>query len=202
MGELSGQRAHEISGQQPSGCQPIFLAHYATAGDRLSGRERWSEYLVFTDISNIKTDKLTIRLKATTGFYEINNVFLDYSEDEPMKINKLELLSAIKNNETNVKDLITEEDEKYLELTDLTEDIVDLEFKDSSITSGWGKDYFVKVRGYYHFREFTEHQSFFHFLKTVKDIILPVLYEEGFEARYFMKEYVESLFPELIEVSE
>jgi len=158
-----------------------------------SGRERWTNFLIYTDISNIKTNTLKIRFRATSGFYEINHVFVDYSEDEPMIINKLNMISAIKNNEEDVKENLLINDKKYVELTDITNDLIDLEYENSPKIDNWKKEYFVKIGGYYRFREFTEHQSFYHFLKFTKNVIVPYLFEEGFESRYFMTKYIESL---------
>lgn len=161
-----------------------------------SGRERWTEFLVYEDISDIKTDTLKIRLRATTGFYEYNHVFVDYSKDEEMVVTNLEMLYAVKTNtedvNENVREQLLYQDENYVELTDITRDTVDMEFRDVSTNPDWKREYFVKARGFYHFRQYTEHQSFVHFLKTFKDILIPFLYEEGFEAEYFVANYAKT----------
>ena len=164
---------------------------WVKSGAIRSGRDKWNDFLVFDDISKIKTDNLKIRLKSTTGFYEVNSVFVDYSQDEAMKVNKLDISSAIKNNKTDVKELLKGINNKYLEMAQ--GDVVNLELKDDSAVPGWEKDYFVKAKGYYHLRDYTQHQSFFHFLKLHMDVLMPALTQKGFTAKYFMTRYVKSL---------
>ena len=48
-------------------------------GNIEAGRERWSEFLVVGNVTNIRGKEIKIRLRSIPMFYEINKVFVDYS---------------------------------------------------------------------------------------------------------------------------
>ncbi|MFA6571615.1 MAG: hypothetical protein WCT77_10320 [Bacteroidota bacterium] len=65
------------------------------------------------DLSNIEGKFLKIKLQSSTDLWKIDNVYLDYSEDLPVKIEKLNLVSAIQSDGKEVTALLKEDDTQY-----------------------------------------------------------------------------------------
>ena len=110
-----------------------------------SGRERMSEsLLVVEDIE----DKVRIRLKHKTGNYEIDAVYMDFSEDEEIKITELSPLSAVKDYKSFIEE-VSADDGKYVSLE--KGDNLDLIYKEIPEYEDWNRDFFVEIKGYYNY---------------------------------------------------
>ena len=62
-----------------------------------SGRAKTKESLVVIDLEDDDEDTLKLRLKAIKGLYEIDQVYVDYSEDSEMIVNIIEPISSTYN---------------------------------------------------------------------------------------------------------
>jgi len=129
-----------------------------------AGREGWNEFLISLNISGLKEKKLKIRLSSTTGFYEINYVGIDYSEDEPLKVHKLTPLSALKNEKDDVREELAEKDEKYVTLVE--GDKIDLIYDAIPVYKDWRRDFVIAIGGYYNFINFKD-RDFLGFVRGI-----------------------------------
>ena len=119
-----------------------------SAGDSL-----WDDFLAVLDISDVGGDELQIRLKSTTAHYEINYVSIDYSEDEPMIVHKIDPYYAVKNGEEDVLAALEKSDENYVTL--LPNDVIELSYK-AIPQSEWKRDFTIATKGYYNFVDFQD----------------------------------------------
>ena len=150
-----------------------ILQNSISAGDSI-----WDDFLVVLDISDVEGDQLQIRLKSTTGHYEINYVGIDYSEDEPIIIHKIKPYHAIKNEDENVLGTLIKSDENYEKL--IPNDIIELKYK-AVPKSEWKRDYTIAIKGYYNFIDFQD-QSYSGFLEGT-ELWMKALTEPYFVAK-------------------
>ena len=155
-------------------------------GSPTVGSERWTETLIVYDISKIHTDNLRVRIKCFPGWFLINTIFVDYfdSENNDIITKKIELDSAILNDDINVTNKINNRDKQFIDMR--RGDSVKIVAKDSEPLEGNKKEYFVKIGGYYdNFEE--ENKTFFNFCETVIDRVLPALFVKDYFHKFSQK---------------
>ncbi len=138
-----------------------------------SGRERLSESLIY--LEDLEKEKVKIRIR-NTQFYEIDRVYIDFSEEGEIQINELELFSILKSG-VDVSEKISEKDKNYIAME--KRDVVDLVYDAPELREGFERDFIVEIGGYYNYQEFEE--------RSFKEMI------EGFGEwfrTYFDKDYV------------
>jgi hypothetical protein len=150
-----------------------------SAGDAL-----WDDFLAVLDISEIEGDMLQVRLKSTTAHYEINYAGIDYSEDEPMIVNKIDPYYAVKNGEEDISAALESPDENYVTL--LPNDVIELRYE-AVPESEWKRDFTIAAKGYYNFVDFQD-QTFSGFLEGI------TLWLKGLTEPYFV---AKTVFPYL-----
>ncbi len=99
------------------------------------------------DVSNVKEEKLRLRLPIADGFWMIDSAYIDYSEDEPVKISELETIEAIDNAGRNIRDLLKGDDGLYYVAE--KGDYAKINFSESSSVADMSHSFVIKIRGYY-----------------------------------------------------
>jgi len=155
-----------------------------SAGDAL-----WDDFLAVLDISDIEGDELQIRLKSTTAHYEINYAGIDYSEDEPLMVSKVDPYYAMKNGEEDISAALESPDENYVTL--LPNDVIELRYE-AIPESEWKRDFTIATKGYYNFVDFQD-QTFPGFLEGI------TLWLKGLTEPYFV---AKTVFPYLQQMGE
>jgi hypothetical protein len=136
------------------------------------------DFLIEMDLTNtkIKNNKdLKIRVSSIKGFYEIDYLAIDYSQDEEMIITGIEPEIAILNNQTNVEDKLFKTDENYVNLN--IGDEIDLTYNSIPKKEGFNRDFSISIEGYYNFIDYGN-QTFSNFLKGTKNWIYSLLFPE------------------------
>jgi hypothetical protein len=110
------------------------------------GGAKWNEVLI--PLGEVNTDELRVKLESSVYTYYIDEVKVDYSLDEEVVINELELISAEKDGEP-VSEILSKDDNSYLSL-DYGEK-AGIEFKDIDCPSDKTCTYVVSVKGYYEY---------------------------------------------------
>ncbi|MDP7196430.1 MAG: hypothetical protein QF864_09600 [SAR202 cluster bacterium] len=143
-----------------------------------AGRNMLEDFLIEIDLTNnkIKTNKdLKIKASSIKGFYEIDYLAIDYSQDEEMIITKIKPEIAVLNNQTNVKNKLFKTDENYVNLN--IGDEIDLTYNSIPKKEGFNRDFSISINGYYNFVDYNN-QTFFQFLKGTKNWIYSLLSPE------------------------
>jgi len=104
------------------------------------------EMLVILNLEGIDTDYLKVRFLFPTGNdFHFDSVYVDYSENVKMNVNKLELYSAILNGTTDVKDLLLyEQGYVYIKY----KESVRLGFISPELAEGYERAFGVSMKGY------------------------------------------------------
>ena len=105
------------------------------------------EFLVELDLTNINTSDLKIRLVFPSEInYNIDSIYVDYSENVNMIVNKLDLVSATLNNEIDIFDLVNGIDNNYVYLD--YKDSARLGFSSVALAEGYERIIGVGATGY------------------------------------------------------
>lgn len=108
------------------------------------GAVDWNDRLVFINLTNVEGDKVKFRLMQISGFYPIDSVKIDYTKDKEMKIEQLNLISAIDNKNNDVKEKLMDRDQERINMS--KGDYVDLVFDKGTLESD---SYIMSISGYY-----------------------------------------------------
>lgn len=124
---------------------------WKTLGSVGAGESRDSEFLFVLNTTSENIEKnIKVRLKSPTNFFSYNQAYVDYSDDEEMKIQELEPESALKDKENVISKLEDFDDNNYVTL-DIGQDI-DLVYKTPE--KNGNRDFFVSIKGYYNYKNF------------------------------------------------
>ena len=107
------------------------------------------DQVVVLDLKDISGDKLKIRFESTVGFWMINSIGADYSEEMTANIHELTAESAFNQNGKNVKEILMNNDGQYLVMP-TTKDKVEISFKAIPLQKNATRTYLLKCSGYYH----------------------------------------------------
>lgn len=120
-------------------------------GQIKAGRHLLEEFLIPLDISGIssKAGEIKVRLTFGTGLYEIDQISIDFSEDQIANIVELEPDKALFNGERDIKDVISNFDDCD-RIKMLTGDEIDLFYDVPELNDGHERGFTVAIKGYYH----------------------------------------------------
>jgi len=110
-------------------------------------REKSDDIVVPLNLKGIETENLKIKVTVSYGLLQLDGAYLDYSEEEPIVIERIPLSVAINNRNENVVESISSVDNGKIVLE--RGDYVNLEFKDGNETNGEKTTLFLNTRGYY-----------------------------------------------------
>jgi len=133
------------------------------------------------DISDITGNKLKIRLTPPAGFWMIDYIAVDYSEDLPIKVTEIEAIEAIDHNGQDMREVLTKNDKNYLVMPNI-EDRSELVFESPPHLDGMDRSFILKANGYYdiHLESSGEPQT---------ELLERFQAEPGFVVQYMFKEY-------------
>ena len=106
------------------------------------------QIVVPVDLSNLKEDKIEIKLSSGFMFWEIDYAAIDFSDDKNFKIEKLSPSIASDETGKNVLPLLLNKDGVYLEQP-VPGNVVTLEYKYKPQTGNESQSYLLHTRGYY-----------------------------------------------------
>ena len=94
-------------------------------------------------------DALRLRVRTTRGFWALNYLAVDYSEDEAVTVDTLRVRSGTASNGSDLVSLLSSADSRYYEMP-LTGDRAELEFAAVPLRSGTERTVLLHTRGWYH----------------------------------------------------
>jgi len=109
----------------------------------------YEDFLIPIDISSVKntTDQLKIRFRSGAAFFEIDEVSIDFTENEKMKISKLTPESAKTKQGKDIKEIIEDfQDEKRVKLQ--SGDYIDIYYKAPELAEGYKRGFITEFKGY------------------------------------------------------
>ena len=109
------------------------------------------EFLVPLDLDLLDggAKDVKVRISSGTGFYEIDQISIDYSPNESVSTQALTPVTALFNQTENVKSVIGDFDSaEWVRM--LPGDEIDLVYTAPEIANGYNRDFVVAVKGYYH----------------------------------------------------
>lgn len=140
-----------------------FVDKISTVGPMAS-----RDLVIPIDISDVKEDKIQIKLETGFMFWEVDYVGIDYSEQMDVQLNYINPSTAIDQNNTEVTSLLTKADKNYLTQPNVG-DQVNVTFKFSSENPDLKQTVYLKNRGFYNYiRDYSGEPNFSQ-LKLFKD---------------------------------
>jgi hypothetical protein len=105
------------------------------------------DQIAVLDVSEIQGERLKLRLLPVSGFWRINNVAVDYTDNIPVDITELEATKAITRDGKDIRETLRADDgDAYIlengEYTTIT-------FEELPLTSGMEHSFILKATGYY-----------------------------------------------------
>ena len=125
-------------------------------GEIKAGMHLLEEFLVPLDLSMIKgsTNEIKVRLNSGAGFYEIDQVTIDYSPNYITNIVELEPETAVFNGEEDVKSIIGEFDNDN-RLRMINGDKIELIYNSPELDENHERGFIVALKGYYYINPHT-----------------------------------------------
>lgn len=126
-------------------------SNWVTQGEIAAGSNLLEEHLVPLDLSIINgdTEDIKVRIRGGAGFFEIDQVSMDFSKDEIENIQKLDLDSALKNGSEEVSHIVDDLDNEQRVKLQKGENI-DLYYDDPELEEGLKRGFVVDFKGYFH----------------------------------------------------
>lgn len=106
------------------------------------------EDILMIDLSEVKSDKVKIKLVSGVLFWDIDYAGMDFTEKGTMRKTTLPLISAKDENGKDVKPLLIKNDDKYL-IQPLPNNKTDLIFSSSDLHLGVDRSVFLHSKGHY-----------------------------------------------------
>ncbi len=120
-------------------------------GEIKAGMDILEEFLIPLDLGiiNYETDEIKVRITSGGGLYEIDQVSIDFSQNEIINIVELEPEIALLNNEKDVKEVIGDSgNDKHVKM--IFGDKIDLIYDSPELDEGSERGFMVALKGYYH----------------------------------------------------
>lgn len=104
--------------------------------------------IVPLDVSRVTGDQLRIRIHPPSGFWALNSFNVDYSQDSPVSVEKVQLATAQDLQGKDVLQDLIAVDDRYLPMPNIG-DTADLSFRAPPRRAGSDRAVFLHSRGYY-----------------------------------------------------
>ena len=121
----------------------VEKAAYADVGPMIT-----KEQVVILDVNDDGGDILKVALVSTADLWRIDRIAMDYSEDQPVIVHELPVLSAVDQSGNDVAPLLSQVDNRYY--STVPGQSADLTFRDVPTVAGRTRTYIVSSRGFYH----------------------------------------------------
>lgn len=134
------------------------------------------------DISDVPGETLRIELTPPAGFWMINALAMDYSDDVPLEPREIEAVSAVDSNGVDIRPLLAATDGRTFAMPN-TGDNAELIFPAPPRSTGMERTVFLKASGYYdiHMGALGEPQL---------DTLMKIRSEPGYASKYAWGEYL------------
>jgi hypothetical protein len=135
----------------------------------------------FLDLTNVPGDTLRLKLTPPAGFWMINHLAVDYSEDVPVQATELEPARAVDSRGRDIRDLLARADDISYDAPS-SGDSADVTYLAPPQRPGTARSVFCKASGFYDI----------HLTATGKprlDILGKLRTEPGFAVRYALREF-------------
>jgi hypothetical protein len=100
------------------------------------------------DVSDVPGEKLKIKLELAAGFWKLNYLAMDYSQETPVRVTEIRPEMALDRNGRDVKAMIAKADQLFFEMPQAGE-FAELMFTAPEKTAGLERTVLLKARGYY-----------------------------------------------------
>jgi hypothetical protein len=133
------------------------------------------------DLAKVPGETLRLKLTPPAGFWMINHLAVDYSEDVPVRVTELEPARAVDSRGRDIRGLLARSDDIFYDAPDMG-DSADVTYLVPPQTPGMARSVFCKASGYYDI----------HLTSTGKprlDILRKLQTEPGFTVRFALREY-------------
>ena len=124
--------------------------NWVNQGNISAGAYLFEEYLIPIDLNLLQgnMDELKIRLRSGVGFFEIDQVSVDYSNDEIIEITDLEIDEARLNGLNDVSQILSNfKDDKRVKLK--KGDYIDISFEAPRLIEGYKRGFIVEFKGHF-----------------------------------------------------
>ncbi len=155
---------------------------WVTRGEIIGGGPFVTEdRIIPLDLEGIKGDSVRILLAPPTGFWQINSIGIDYSQDIPLKIQEIPAKSIVGDDGTDLLAVLSTTDGDYYIMPEL-EQYANLTFPVPPRKPGLNRTVFAQVSGYYdmHIDTSKPPQS---------EILNKISYEPGYIVKFTLQEY-------------
>lgn len=157
---------------------------WRTMGTMVGGGPFVSESKAYVvDIRDIPGDVLKIRLTPPAGFWMINHIAVDYSDDAPVQATELSAVQGEDSQGQDVLGLLDKTDGRYLEMPEIGNE-ASLVFEAPQLKNGLERSVFLKASGYYDIHLHAQGESQRGLLKRFRE-------DPDFAIEYGLREYLE-----------
>jgi hypothetical protein len=155
---------------------------WKSKGTMVGGGPFVSEDRIYTiDLRDVPGDTLRIKLTPPMGFWQINYMAVDYTQDLPVDVMEMAPLQAFDQKNQDVRDTLVHTDGSYLVMLDYG-DRARVEFMAVPGNEGMERTYILKVSGYYEIHLESEGAA-------RMDILRRIFMEPGYPVKYALEEY-------------
>jgi hypothetical protein len=133
------------------------------------------------DLTNVPGDTLRLKLNPPAGFWMINHLAVDYSEDMPVQVTELEPARAVDSHGRDIRGLLARTDDIFYDAPSFG-DSADVTYLVPPQKPGSARSVFCKASGYYDIHMTASGQPRW-------DILTKLRGEPGYPVRYALREY-------------
>ncbi len=106
------------------------------------------DQVALLNLENFPDTTLRVRLECTTDLWRIDQVSIDYSTDEPVRVTELAVASAINEQSQDVAKLLSSADDQYY--MTVQGQHADILYREIPRQPGMERSYVLKTRGFYY----------------------------------------------------
>ncbi|MEE9502718.1 MAG: hypothetical protein V3V48_11630 [Candidatus Aminicenantaceae bacterium] len=157
---------------------------WKSKGTIVGGGPFVSEDRIYTiDLRDVPGDTLRIKLTPPKGFWQINHLAVDYTEDLPVDVTEIAPIEAYNDKNQDVLEILAFTDNDYLVMPEIG-DSTQVTFLAVPQKPGMDRSYILKASGYYdiHLEAHGESRM---------DILTRFLTEPGYTIQYSLEKYFE-----------
>jgi hypothetical protein len=157
---------------------------WKSKGTVVGGGPFVSEDRIYTiDLRDVPGDTLRIKLTPPAGFWQINHLAVDYTEDLPVDVTEIAPIEAMDDKNQDVLDILAYTDNDYLVMPEIG-DSTQVTFLAVPQKPGMDRSYILKASGYYDIHLEAQGES-------RMDILTRFLTEPGYTVQYSLEKYFE-----------
>lgn len=153
----------------------------------LPGPMAEKEDILQIDLSQVHSDKVSLKLVSGVLFWDIDYAGMDFTETSQANKTILPLVSAIDENGKDVKSLLNKNDEKYL-VQPLPVNRTDLTFPAPELQSGLTRSVFLHSKGHYEILREPKGKPDIAYLKTFLEPGTFIKFSKDHFLQYYYKE--------------